>query len=936
VSDDRYTLHVPFGKAEERTVELFMVSERNSSLRQVERDFVSTSGWIVRDMKVEGLPERAIRRVQGLAQGTSLFALLHVDPATPAKGDSDGQPVAQVEPAYRDDNGNWKRLALQKSQAAWFRMAQARGMFSSDLIKGGDDALYFYTLHYKGHEQEDTAFQLFRVVDGSMEMAYVEGTVYGPRRYRMVPGNRNHPLILVKAQEAGTLTMVPLKPKPDQPIFFVAETPRQIRHGHGMLAPEQVFPIPAADGRIDFILHTRDQRLFLISDAAGAAPTLTFLGGTAIGPATVLRAGLSRTADGGAVLAIVDATRQLWVRRHSASGPGSGILDREWHPLETGIINLSCPSDTDATAELFVVTEDRHLVRYVQDEVDGSWHRTLIAEPVASDRPAEKVVTHNVEVRTVTVAGAPATNAQVEVSASRPVAVTIDGMTRHIGPGQPALCRSNATGRLRVALRADTMGAPEIRVRVPEFMKEPTDFQSLRPDGAVVRRMAGTETGYPVTVDALKAGGLLPAGLDPRQADAMAGLIKDVGKAITAPPANALGAEANHGVRYTLDFSPDDGLTIDKTAITHREEAPFATDGLWDWLSNGDAARWLTSRIADIGKAVIDVAGKVVTFVFEVGEELKKFTLKVVDAAKQAAIVLQGLEIALKKLAGAALDVAGKLFDFFKSVFGWDDIVTTKKVLKGLVNTALDTVSDTLSDALPKAVSNTLAEIKQALVANLDDLSGVLDDKPVGGVGQAGSGDPQLRRASKELGVQCNFVADNVAALRFDPFQGAKPGAALEADGLFAEFKTKVEQSARDSKLHTVFRQFGKALDALDSPAALLKFGVMQLLRIVREVVIVACDLTDALITLMLKLLGKVIAGVKELLNLPIDIPVISPLYRSLTGESLSVIDAACLLIAVPGTILFKVVHGGEAPFPLGKPLSVPVRGALSWTLPIW
>jgi hypothetical protein len=174
--------------------------------------------------------------------------------------------------------------------------------------------------------------------------------------------------------------------------------------------------------------------------------------------------------------------------------------------LETGIINLSCPSDTDATAELFVVTEDRHLVRYVQDEVDGSWHRTLIAEPVASDRPAEKVVTHNVEVRTVTVAGAPATNAQVEVSASRPVAVTIDGMTRHIGPGQPALCRSNATGRLRVALRADTMGAPEIRVRVPEFMKEPTDFQSLRPDGAVVRRMAGTETGYPVTVDALKAG----------------------------------------------------------------------------------------------------------------------------------------------------------------------------------------------------------------------------------------------------------------------------------------------------------------------------------------------------------------------------------------------------------------------------------------------
>lgn len=45
-----------------------------------------------------------------------------------------------------------------------------------------------------------------------------------------------------------------------------------------------------------------------------------------------------------------------------------------------------------------------------------------------------------------------------------------------------------------------------------------------------------------------------------------------------------------------------------------------------------------------------------------------------------------------------------------------------------------------------------------------------------------------------------------------------------------------------------------------------------------------------------------------ELLNEPISIPVISFLYRKLTGNELSMLDAVCLVLAIPATFVFKTI----------------------------
>lgn len=53
------------------------------------------------------------------------------------------------------------------------------------------------------------------------------------------------------------------------------------------------------------------------------------------------------------------------------------------------------------------------------------------------------------------------------------------------------------------------------------------------------------------------------------------------------------------------------------------------------------------------------------------------------------------------------------------------------------------------------------------------------------------------------------------------------------------------------------------------------------------------------------------VAGLKDVMNAPIEIPILSALYRKGSGEhDLSMTNAVCLLVAIPSTVLYKAVTG--------------------------
>lgn len=73
-------------------------------------------------------------------------------------------------------------------------------------------------------------------------------------------------------------------------------------------------------------------------------------------------------------------------------------------------------------------------------------------------------------------------------------------------------------------------------------------------------------------------------------------------------------------------------------------------------------------------------------------------------------------------------------------------------------------------------------------------------------------------------------------------------------------------------------------------------------------------DIVSVIMSGIFELFGDILVEMAGLLNKPIKIPVLSALYKSLSGgHELTVLDAICLIMAIPTTIVYKVLRN-ESP----------------------
>lgn len=68
------------------------------------------------------------------------------------------------------------------------------------------------------------------------------------------------------------------------------------------------------------------------------------------------------------------------------------------------------------------------------------------------------------------------------------------------------------------------------------------------------------------------------------------------------------------------------------------------------------------------------------------------------------------------------------------------------------------------------------------------------------------------------------------------------------------------------------------------------------------------------LVTSILRLVQKLCGEIIKLGNKPIKIPVFSALWRKISGSDLTIFDAISLIIAIPTTIMAKIVTGEKPP----------------------
>ena len=145
----------------------------------------------------------------------------------------------------------------------------------------------------------------------------------------------------------------------------------------------------------------------------------------------------------------------------------------------------------------------------------------------------------------------------------------------------------------------------------------------------------------------------------------------------------------------------------------------------------------------------------------------------------------------------------------------------------------------------------------------------------------------------------------------FDDFI-AKATATLKQD--FADLPGQIEQAVKS------------VADSFKDPKTLLSTALSDLMTVFQDLaddlVKFTQDLADDLLELIATLLEQIVIWATQ----PVSIPFVSDLYHALTGDPLSVLDLACLLAAVPGTILLDIITGSPT---VPDTVSVAREGAL-------
>jgi hypothetical protein len=97
------------------------------------------------------------------------------------------------------------------------------------------------------------------------------------------------------------------------------------------------------------------------------------------------------------------------------------------------------------------------------------------------------------------------------------------------------------------------------------------------------------------------------------------------------------------------------------------------------------------------------------------------------------------------------------------------------------------------------------------------------------------------------------------------------------------------------------------------------QLATLSLATIMERLFAIIADLVvetlENIVIAVIDVLAAVVQGVLSTLDATIDIPVLSWMYKKFAHAPLSFMDLACLITAIPATIIYKIAHG-TAPFP--------------------
>ncbi|WP_420137936.1 hypothetical protein [Sphingomonas sp.] len=629
---------------------------------------------------------------------------------------------------------------------------------------------------------------------------------------------------------------------------------------------------------------------------------------------------VAETPEGNAEIWTIDALGQLWsARREGTDGNWSAPLLLREDIAEVAPV----PGGDHVAATLLLVYRGGSAAHLWRDaQAQGSWHEAEIN--LADPEGGAKTTCLGTNFRVLSHNRTPLAGRRVTLTASVPCNLVVNGRSVFVGPGLATIVETREDGSIGIFNRAKSFGPATYRLAV-DGLEQAID---LSPGTVILKRLGAinADTLRAATVNDNEA--LLPEDLrSGADRDKVEGLARALREAAQLAPAGNSGVpgisfvdpDAAFNNQIDPDALPDNyALSVkagaDGLEVTTQAAPPRAQGGGWiegvgdtlaDLLESGlgalqRGASYIIAKVEDGYHFLCEIAGKVKAFVLSTIEEIGNFFEKLWESAKVA---------------------AEKAWDYLKFLFEWEDMLLVRDIIsnavehhliqgrrqvnrgKRAVSAAMEGLRDSIQTAAHQLGLSNYQKLPSARA--LDAANKVASDAPPDHEAEAA----QNNSITAWLRDQFNAIFDII--IRIEPPQ--VPADVAEPDLPAGTVLTTIEAGWNAMK-GDIQELVGPDFELGD-----LSFDLLQ--RIVVTIGLrfaeTAVGTLEVIAIKLLELIDKVLEALHTILFSTVRFPFIEKMFDFFglsIDTSFRLMDMFALIVAVPTTLVYKVVTGERPP----------------------
>jgi hypothetical protein len=693
----------------------------------------------------------------------------------------------------------------------------------------------------------------------------------------------------------------------------------------------QVISIPGQAGENSLLLVDSEGNLYQ-TVGQGANPTQLTGGANAPAGAAYVAAQLYGAPSGKktdssnlAIFLIEQGTQRLWICRQNGTQVPDAPTFGPWVPLGNQLEAIVCAPYVAGNPEVFAVDLDMKIYRLAQDANDTIWTTRKMAGPTPPQGTPSNIASTMMNIQAVDSRGIPVSSALLTVSVTTPTTLIANQLSYLAEPSAPAVIPLDATGSVAVYYQATTLASNRLYFSVTN-----SDGSSAERwcEGDMVE-LKTNETPPPARTDSVaqKLAGasqndLQNSGLlDPNYSDPNAAVqsINSLGNWMISQSSQPGSVSSTLKPQaWRLDIKRGSGpvfhiLTAEE-AESHFPANAALLGGFFGHVW-GDIVHGVKHFWDKVTSVVAKVTADGIQFAINLGDQVAHF---VVNTARQAAAAAEMIFAVIKKAALAVYDAIQDVIAWLKLLFEWQDILYTHQALRSCFNQFLTMIVGsigTFQNLLSKQFSDFSAQISQAFdeAANNNIFQNSFNQ-------YVQSIQSQTQKPSGLDGGMYNSPYQQHSTRIHYVYHHAKSHFASNSTlnvSRLGDISNLTASIQKNWNADNGFQQRAQTVHNQITGNGISKFFdlvIKDFLLAIKDIVLFVLQGAEDILTTMLGLVEDAVKGLQSALNASIDIPVISYIYKLISGDDLSILDLLCLILAVPITILYKVIFG-SAPF---------------------